>query len=80
MTLVRTYLAQRGLFARVGRKLGLDPSYISRIANGKRHSERISLAIEAELNKTDISNRKISKSSGKRSVSPASKKSQRTSH
>jgi hypothetical protein len=51
VTLLSAYVQQRGLFARVARLLGLDPSYVSRVANGKRRSKRISLAIEAALNK-----------------------------
>jgi transcriptional regulator with XRE-family HTH domain len=51
LTLLRAYVAQRGLFARVAKQLGLDPSYVSRVANGKRRSPKIVLAIEAELNK-----------------------------
>jgi len=52
VTLLRVYLRQRGLFARVAKKLKLDPSYVSRVANGQRRSERISVAITAELDKT----------------------------
>jgi len=51
-TRLDTYILQRGLFARVARKLGIDPSYVSRVANGKRNDERISRAIEAELKTT----------------------------
>jgi transcriptional regulator with XRE-family HTH domain len=51
VTLLRAYLRQRGLLARVAKQLGLDPSYVSRVANGKRRSEKISQVIEAELNK-----------------------------
>jgi hypothetical protein len=50
--LLRAYMAQRGLFARVARRLRLDPSYVSRVASGQRQSKRVSLAIEAELNKS----------------------------
>jgi hypothetical protein len=80
MTLRRAYLAQRGLFARVAKKLGLDPSYISRVANGKRQSERISQAIETELNKMQTASQKAAQSSSKRSVFPKSKKSRRVVH
>src|ERR1700722_3200661 len=37
----------RGLYARVGQKLRLDPSFVSRVARGERKSE----AVERELNK-----------------------------
>jgi hypothetical protein len=46
-----TYLAQRGLFARVGEQTGYDPSYVSRVAYGKRRNKTISHAIEGELKK-----------------------------
>jgi hypothetical protein len=49
--LLNTYLVQRGLFARVAKKLGIDPSYVSRVAHGQRQSKRISVAIQAELNR-----------------------------
>jgi transcriptional regulator with XRE-family HTH domain len=47
-----SHVTQRGLFARVARKLRIDPSYVSRVANGKRNNERISQSIAAELSKT----------------------------
>ena len=44
-----------GIYSRVARELGLHPSYVSRVARGERHSERISKAIAAELAKFKIS-------------------------
>jgi transcriptional regulator with XRE-family HTH domain len=73
--LLRAYLRQRGLFARVAKRLGLDPSYVSRVANGERHSKRISLAIETELNKTYAASVKVAQSSRKSPVFHASAKS-----
>jgi len=35
----------RGLYGRVARKLGVDPSYVSRVARSERQSE----AVDAEL-------------------------------
>ena len=49
--LLRNYIANRGLFARVAKKLRMHPSYVSRVANGKRHSDKVSEAIDAELDK-----------------------------
>jgi len=49
--LLRHYIANRGLFARVAKKLRTHPSYVSRVANGTRHSDKVSAAIEAELHK-----------------------------
>lgn len=39
----------RGIYKRVARKLGCDPSYVSRVARGERTSESVSHALEAEL-------------------------------
>src|SRR5438445_11070585 len=38
----------RGLYSRVAEKLGIEPSYVSRVARGDRNSEEISEALEAE--------------------------------
>ena len=39
----------RGLYHRVAQKLGVDASYVSRVARGERFSEEISAALEAEV-------------------------------
>lgn len=41
----------RGLYARVARKLGVHPSYVSRVARSERESERVAAAIRLELSK-----------------------------
>jgi hypothetical protein len=41
----------RGLYARVAHDLGLDPSYVSRVARGERRSEIIEKAIRKEIDK-----------------------------
>ena len=41
----------RGLYGRVGRELGLDASYISRVARGERESKVITKAIDREFSK-----------------------------
>jgi Zn ribbon nucleic-acid-binding protein len=41
----------RGLYARVARNLGVDVSYISRIAHGKRKSKLAEKALTKEFNK-----------------------------
>jgi hypothetical protein len=41
----------RGLYARVGRDLGVDVSYISRIARGERKSKVAERAINREFNR-----------------------------
>jgi hypothetical protein len=80
VTLLRAYLARRGLFARVAKRLGHDPSYVSRVANSKRECKGISLAIEAELSKMHAANQEAAQSSKKRSAVPVSKKSSRVAH
>ena len=41
----------RGLYTRVAHKLGVDPSYVSRVARGERRSKRIEAALSAEIRK-----------------------------
>jgi DNA-binding transcriptional regulator YdaS (Cro superfamily) len=38
-----------GVYQRVARDLGVHPSYVSRVANGARRSEKIKRAILSEL-------------------------------
>ena len=73
MKRLQTYRALRGLYARVARQLHLDASYVSRVADGQRSCERISLAIEAELSKAQTSSRKIARRSRKRAPLSASR-------
>ena len=39
----------RGFYGRIARQLGLDPSYVSRVARGERQSEAIEAALEREM-------------------------------
>ncbi len=39
----------RGLYARVARRLRVDPSYVSRVARGERQSARIEKALRREI-------------------------------
>jgi DNA-binding transcriptional regulator YdaS (Cro superfamily) len=64
--LLHVHSALRGLFSRVAKRLGLDPSYVSRVASGQRQSKKIMLAIEAELNKIQAKSRKSERSSKKK--------------
>lgn len=41
----------RGLYARVARRLGVDASYISRIARGQRKSQVVEKALSREFDK-----------------------------
>ena len=40
-----------GLYARVAKRLSVNPSYVSRVAQGKRTSERIKMQLLNELRK-----------------------------
>ncbi len=40
-----------GLYSRVARKLGVDRSYVSRVAKGERHSENIEQALTTEFDR-----------------------------
>ena len=41
----------RGLYSRVAKRLGVDPSYVSRVASGQRRSETIQAELENQINK-----------------------------
>lgn len=56
----------RGLYARVAQQLGVDASYISRIANGKRQSKVAEQAITREFNKAVTAMRNGSVLSGEK--------------
>ena len=43
------YAHYRGLYARVARQLGVDRSYVSRVARGERRSQRVEEALRAEV-------------------------------
>ncbi len=43
------YARYRGLYSRVARRLGVDRSYVSRVARGERRSQRVENALRAEL-------------------------------
>jgi len=55
----------RGLYARVARDLGLDVSYISRVARGERRSKVAEEAIDREFNRVLTLMRNGSAKSGK---------------
>lgn len=39
----------RGLFSRVARRLGVDPSFVSRVARGERSSSLVREALDEEM-------------------------------
>ncbi len=41
----------RGLYRRVARRLRVDPSYVSRIARGERHSDTIETELKREMDR-----------------------------
>jgi transcriptional regulator with XRE-family HTH domain len=43
------YTRYRGLYSRVARRLGVDRSYVSRVARGERRSKQVEQALQAEL-------------------------------
>ncbi len=47
--LLNWHLLHRGVYARVARKLGIDASYVSRVAAGQRQSDRIRKTLLTEL-------------------------------
>lgn len=40
----------RGLYNRVARELGVNPSYVSRVARGERRSDALQAALNREVN------------------------------
>ena len=58
----------RGLYARVARDLGVDVSYVSRIARGERKSEVTEKALNREFNKVLASVKNVSARSGKTKI------------
>lgn len=39
----------RGIYSRVAKQLGIDRSYVSRVASGERSSEKVEAALKREL-------------------------------
>jgi len=39
----------RGMYSRIAERLGVDRSFVSRVANGSRRSERIEAELQKEL-------------------------------
>jgi hypothetical protein len=48
-SLLNAHRLHHGIFARVAQNLSVDPSYVSRVANGKRRSPEIEHALAQEL-------------------------------
>jgi transcriptional regulator with XRE-family HTH domain len=43
----------RGVYSRVARRVGVDPSYVSRVARGERVSTKVEKALLAELQRVE---------------------------
>jgi len=43
----------RGLYARVARQLGVDRSFVSRVARGERRSKEVEEALQKELRRIE---------------------------
>jgi hypothetical protein len=48
-SMLSAHRRHHGIFARVAQSLSVDPSYVSRVANGKRRSPEIEQALAQEL-------------------------------
>ena len=51
----KRYSLYRGLYSRVARQLGVDRSYVSRVARGERRSKKVEAALRAELKRIERS-------------------------
>jgi transcriptional regulator with XRE-family HTH domain len=49
--LIKAHRLHAGVYRRVADKLGVNPSYVSRVATGKRKGVRVRSALLAELRK-----------------------------
>lgn len=52
-SLLKRHRLHLGVYARVAEDLEVDPSYISRVANGERQSEKVKRAILVELKRIE---------------------------
>jgi hypothetical protein len=43
----------RGIYTRVAKQLGIDRSYVSRVANGQRRSPKVEAALEKEIKRIE---------------------------
>lgn len=64
---LRRHALYRGVYSRVAKQLGLDRSYVSRVASGQRRSKKVEAALMAEI-------RRIEKLAGKRKARAAGAK------
>ena len=43
----------RGIYSRVAKELGIDPSYVSRVARGERQSAKVEAALLKEIRRIE---------------------------
>ncbi|HYL97233.1 MAG TPA: response regulator [Terriglobales bacterium] len=55
------YALFRGIYSRVARQLGVDRSYVSRVARGERRSEEIEAALRIELRRVETAVKALGK-------------------
>ena len=48
-SLLRAHRLHSGMYARIAQKLGVDPSFVSRVANGERQSQEVKSALLSAL-------------------------------
>jgi transcriptional regulator with XRE-family HTH domain len=54
--LLERHRKHRGIYIRIAKKMNVDASYVSRVANGERKSLKIERAVIAELIRIEASN------------------------
>ena len=66
----------KGIYNRVAKRLGVDPSYVSRVARGERKSPAIekALAEEVRVIREHLNNHESDRNRNSGAVSPAKKK------
>ena len=52
-TELKRHQLYRGVYSRVAKELGVDRSYVSRVANGERRSEKVEKAILREIERVE---------------------------
>ena len=50
---IRWHRRFEGLYARIAKQLRVDPSYVCRVANGLRRSEKVMQALVAEMKRLE---------------------------
>jgi len=51
--LLLRHVLYRGIYSRVARELGIDRSYVSRVASGERRSPKVEAALRKEIKRIE---------------------------